>query len=240
MIPISDNQPRRRTPIVTYLLIGLNMYLFLVQLSQGPAMEAFVYRWGVVPARLAQWAQHPVVLITLVTSMFLHGGWLHLLGNMLYLWIFGDNVEDRLGHGRFLLFYLAGGVAAGLVQAFFTAGSPLPAIGASGAVAAVLGAYMVLYPAARVHVLIPLFFWFTTVSVPAVFALGLWFISQFFNGLFSLGMTAAYAGGVAWWAHVGGFIMGAYVAGKLPKRPSRPRHIIIYNNYNYDNDFLWP
>ena len=172
MIPLGDSTPCRRTPFVTYLLIGLNIFFFMVELSQGPHLQAFLVRWGAIPARLAMWPRDPTVLITLVTSMFLHGGWLHLIGNMIYLWIFGDNVEDRLGHVRYIFFYLAGGIFAGLVQAWFTPGSRIPAIGASGAVAAVLGAYLLFFPAARVLVGIPLFFWFEVFAVPAILCWG--------------------------------------------------------------------
>jgi membrane associated rhomboid family serine protease len=236
MIPISDNQPRRRAPVITYSLIALNLLVFLLQLGAGSYVEALVYRWGVVPARIALWPQQPAVLLTLISSTFLHGGWAHLIGNMLYLGIFGDNVEDRLGHGRFLLFYLGGGIVSGLVQVWFTSGSPAPAIGASGAVAAVLGAYMVLYPAAGVRVIIPPLFFFGSISVPAIFTLGLWFVAQFFNGLFSLGaMSAAVAGGVAWWAHVGGFVTGMIVAFRLPRPrppiPPQPTYIYRYHDY---------
>lgn len=237
MIPISDNQPRRRTPIVTYALIAINVLLFLMLLGRGPTMEAIIYRWGVVPADLADWTAQPSVLLTLITSTFLHGGWAHLIGNMLYLGIFGDNVEDRMGRGWYLLFYLSGGVVAGLVQVWFTPGSQIPAIGASGAVAAVLGAYMVLYPGARVRVIIPPLFLLGTFSMPAILTLGFWFIGQFFSGLFTLGaMTAAFAGGVAWWAHVGGFLVGVMVALGLPEkpkapRPPRPRTVYYYYDY---------
>jgi membrane associated rhomboid family serine protease len=201
-------------------------------------MDPFVYRWGVVPAKIAMWVEQPAVLLTLITSTFLHGGWAHLIGNMLYLGIFGDNVEDRLGRGRFLLFYLSGGIVAGLVQVWFTPGSSIPAIGASGAVAAVLGAYMVLYPRARVRFIIPPLFFLGAFSIPAVFTLGFWFVSQFFNGLFSLGtMTAAFSGGIAWWAHVGGFVVGMIVALGLPKQPSTPQSPQPRTVYHYDYDY---
>ncbi|HIQ05093.1 MAG TPA: rhomboid family intramembrane serine protease, partial [Anaerolineae bacterium] len=196
-----------------------------VELLQGPHLNQFLYRWGAVPARLAHWSTEPWVLLTLVTSMFLHGGWVHLIGNMLYLWIFGDNVEDEMGHGRFLLFYLIAGVVSGTVQVLFTPGSPLPGIGASGAVAGVLGAYVLFYPGAAVLVGIPLFFWFEVISVPALFVLGLWFLSQFLNGLASLAAAnAAFTGGVAWWAHVGGFVTGLLLGPRM--RQPRPRYWI--------------
>jgi membrane associated rhomboid family serine protease len=230
MIPLGDSTPRRSVPFVTYALIAANIFLFLIELAQGPNLQRFIYRWGVVPARLERWLENPVVLITLVTSMFLHGGWLHLIGNMIYLWIFGDNVEDRLGSIRYLLFYLIGGIAAGLLQAIFTPGSRVPGIGASGAVAAVLGAYLVFFPAGRVLVGVPLFFWFEVFTVPAILALGFWFISQFFNGLLSLAVgPAAFTGGVAWWAHVGGFVTGMILGPILrPRWRRRSPWIYVY------------
>lgn len=238
MIPIGDIQPRRRMPLVTYLLILVNVILFMKTMALGPSGEAFVYRWGAVPARLAHWPQEPAVLLTLLTSTFLHGGWFHLIGNMLYLGIFGDNVEDRLGYGRYLLFYLVGGVLAGIIQAFFTPDSPLPAIGASGAVAAVLGAYLVLFPHARVLMLVPLFFWMEIVAVPSSLALGLWFFGQFFNGLFSLAyVNAAYAGGIAWWAHVGGFLVGVILTSLLERH--RPQQLSRSQRHPYGFPQQW-
>lgn len=232
MIPVGDVQPRWRFPLVTYLLIALNVVFFLDLWARGPAGEAYVYRWGVIPTRLWAWPEDPAVLLTLVSSMFLHGGWFHLVGNMLYLGIFGDNVEDRLGHGRFLAFYLGAGVAAGLVQALVTPQSALPMIGASGAVAAVLGAYMVLFPHARVLMLVPLFFWMEIIAVPAVLALGMWFVGQFFSGLFSLTFVqAATMGGVAWWAHIGGFVAGVVVA-LMARKPQQRRRRPNYDWYD--------
>jgi membrane associated rhomboid family serine protease len=233
MIPIGDTQPRRRVPIINYVLITLNVVVFLGQLGQGPTLDAFIYRWGAIPTRLATWPQDPTVLLTLVTSTFLHGGWLHLIGNMLYLGIFGDNVEDRLGHGRYLIFYLAGGILAGLAQVWFVPDSSLPAIGASGAVAAVLGAYMIIYPRSKVTVLVFIFFFIRIVTVPAVLVLGFWFVTQFFNGLFSLAaVNAAYAGGIAWWAHIGGFVVGMATGILFRRRPS-PRRKLPYTTYYY-------
>ena len=233
MIPLGDSTPRRSVPFVTYALIGLNVFLFFVELAQGPNLQEFIYRWGAVPARLQRWQENPWVLITLVTSMFLHGGWLHLIFNMIYLWIFGDNVEDRLGSLRYLLFYLISGIIAGVIQVMFTLGSEVPGIGASGAVAAVLGAYLVFFPAARILVGIPLFFWLEVFSVPAVFALGFWFIEQFFNGLLSLAIReAAFTGGVAWWAHIGGFvagvILGPIMQNRRRRRPPWTPYIYYY------------
>jgi membrane associated rhomboid family serine protease len=180
-----------------------------------------VVAWGLVPVRLVQgFAAGPDAALAslppLLTSMFLHGGWLHLVGNLWYLWIFGDNVEDRLGHLRFLLFYLAAGLAAAAVHVLSGPAAHVPTIGASGAVAGVLGAYLVLYPRARVLTLLPLFPFFQVVALPAVLLLGLWLLFQFVSGTLSLGSTG---GGVAWWAHVGGFVFGMAVARLGRARP---------------------
>lgn len=242
MIPISDKLSRRRIgiPFMTYGLIALNLLVYFLQLGQGVQLNAFINQWGAVPARLENWTADPFVLVTLVTSAFLHGGWMHLLGNMLYLGVFGDNVEDELGHGRFLLFYLAGGVGAGLAQVFVTPGSPIPAIGASGAVAAVLGAYVALHPRAPVNVLFFFFIFIRVITMPAFLVLGLWFVTQLFNGAFALtSMNAAYAGGVAWWAHIGGFVIGM-VVGWLARGQQPPPEplIIVRRPYEYnDTDY---
>ena len=182
--------------------------MFLYQLSLGEDLLPFVERYAVIPARLLGGGFPPAgELLTPVTAMFLHGGWFHMLGNMLYLYIFGDNVEDTLGHGRFLLFYIACGAASFAVQIGFQSASAVPNIGASGAIAGVLGAYFLLFPRARVVTLLPLFVFFTVVEIPAVVFLGLWFLLQFLSGAVSFGRAAA-TGGVAWWAHVGGFVAG--------------------------------
>jgi membrane associated rhomboid family serine protease len=211
VIPLRDENPSRTTPVVTRALILANVLVFLFELALGPNRGAFVVGWGVVPARVmavfSGW-QPAFALATLATSMFLHAGWLHLIGNMWYLWIFGDNVEDHLGHAGYLLFYLAGGVASAVMHVAIHPGSPVPTVGASGAIAAVLGAYALLYPRARVVTLVPIFIFLQIVSLPAVFVLGLWFVFQFFSGAFTLGNAG---GGVAWWAHIGGFLFGMAV-----------------------------
>jgi membrane associated rhomboid family serine protease len=209
LIPIGDDVPGERFPFLTYLLIGLNILVFLFQLSLPPEeLRALIFTWGVIPRSLAAWGSDPLVLLTLVTSLFLHGGWFHLIGNMLYLWIFGNNVEDRMGHVGFLLFYLLCGIAASLTEVFLKPGSALPTIGASGAIAGVLGAYFLLYPRAKVILLVPVFlFFFFTVQVPAVVVLGLWFVLQLFSGVAQLGVYTE-SGGVAYWAHAGGFVAG--------------------------------
>jgi rhomboid family protein len=201
MFPVADVIPSRTRPTVTIAIIALNALAFLFELTLSERdLQLFVLTYGVVPAAFS-W-------VSVVTSMFLHGGWLHFLGNMLYLWIFGDNVEDRLGHGRYLVFYLLCGAAAALGQAALQPYSPIPMVGASGAIAGVMGAYFVLFPHSRVITAVFIFFFFDLVEIPAIFFLGIWFFMQFFSGVGSLGSDAA-EGGVAFWAHVAGFAIGA-------------------------------
>ena len=209
MIPLRDDNPRRSVPVVTYALIALNVLGFLWELSLGRNLDRGIVQVAFIPARFWIAGHWPFDVFTIVASMFLHGGFLHIGSNMLYLWIFGDNVEDRLGKGRYLLFYLACGVAATLAHAFFSSGSRIPAIGASGAIAGVLGAYLLLYPHARVMTIIPIFFFITVREIPAVIILGLWFVLQIFSGVGSLGVPDAQnMGGVAYFAHIGGFVAG--------------------------------
>ena len=224
MIPLRDANPSQRVPWVTILLIAANVGIFVYEYSLGPqGLEQFVHQFGVVPSRLTIFPRHPTIgfgdaYLPLLTSMFLHGGWLHLLGNMWFLWIFGDNIEDRLGKVRFLLFYLVCGLGAALAHALFNLGSNLPTIGASGAVAGVLGGYFVLFPTARVLTLVP-FFFLILAELPAWLILLYWFVLQFFSGALSLGAGRGELGGVAWWAHVGGFVLGAVlVKTLLPRR----------------------
>ncbi|HYM13732.1 MAG TPA: rhomboid family intramembrane serine protease, partial [Bryobacterales bacterium] len=191
MIPLRDNIPSRTRPVVNVTLIVVNVLVFLYQLALGPyLLNSFVHEFAVIPWQYfhgvyvtSGGALRPVsapdLIVPLFTSMFLHAGWLHLIGNMLYLWIFGDNVEDRLGHGRYLIFYILCGIGAALAHIFFNAGSRLPSLGASGAIAGVLSAYLLLYPRARVLVLLPLFIFFPVIEVPALFFLGFWFFQQF-------------------------------------------------------------
>ncbi len=209
MIPIGDDVPGERFPFLTYVLIGLNVLVFLFQLSLPQAeLRELILTWGVTPRAVSAWSGDPMVLLTLFTSLFLHGGWFHLIGNMLYLWIFGNNVEDRMGHAGFLVFYLLCGLAASLAEVLLKPGSGFPTIGASGAIAGVLGAYFLLYPKAKVILLVPVFlFFFFTVQVPAVVVLGLWFVMQLFSGVSQLGVGTE-SGGVAYWAHAGGFVAG--------------------------------
>lgn len=213
---------------MTSLLVGANVLTFLYQLSLGPEVEQFFRQFGVVPAdMLGDPTRDPTGrLLPLVTSIFLHGGWLHLLGNMLFLWIFGDNVEDRMGRARYLLFYLLGGVMANLAHLWTNAQSTLPTIGASGAVAAVLGAYACLYPKARVLALVPLGFFLQMMELPAMLFLGGWFGIQILSGTVEfLARGPRETGGIAWWAHIGGFAYG-FLAG-LFFRQERRREVYI-------------
>lgn len=217
MIPLRDENPSGRPPLVTYGLIVANVLVFLYEVSLGPELLAFATRWGLVPraATLALAGGGDLLwdaAVPVVTSTFLHGGWLHLIGNAWYLFIFGDNVEDRLGHARFLLFYLGAGVASGVLHVAAMPGSVVPTVGASGAIAGVLGAYLVMFPRARVITLLPLFVFVQLLALPAVIVLGLWFVFQFFSGALSLLYTSDTSGGTAWWGHIGGFVFGVAVA----------------------------
>jgi membrane associated rhomboid family serine protease len=215
MIPLRDENPSSTVPVVTRALIAMNALVFVYELSLGPNLALLVSGWGLVPQRVAtafSGLEPPVApLATVLTSMFLHGGWVHLIGNMWYLWLFGDNVEDRIGHAGFVLFYFASGIAAAALHVFISPWSPVPTVGASGAIAGVLGAYAVLYPRARVITLVPIVFFFQIVALPALLVLGFWFVVQFFTGAWSLGGGGG-GGGVAWWAHIGGFLFGMGVA----------------------------
>lgn len=211
MIPLGDDVPGERFPFVTYVLIGANVLVFLYEVVLShQELLALTESLGMVPARLALWRETPAELLTLFTSMYLHGGWLHLLGNMLYLWIFGNNVEDRTGHGGFFLFYTLCGITAAFVEALIGPGQTVPMIGASGAVAGVLGAYVLLFPRARVFVFVPVFLFFFTVRVPAVIMLGFWFLFQLIGGAAGFGIPVQ-SGGIAHWAHVGGFLSGMFL-----------------------------
>ena len=222
MIPLRDATPAQSVPAATVLLIALNVLAFLYELSLGRALDAFIMQYGAVPLRFTWASQRGDVstvqrFLPLFTSMFLHGGLLHLGGNMLYLWIFGDNVEDRLGHVRFLVFYLACGLAAALTQIYVHPTSKIPMVGASGAVAGVLGAYLILFPHAQVLALIPIFFFFQLVELPAALFLIFWFLTQFLSGAASITGAPYLTGGVAWWAHIGGFASGVALGFLLPK-----------------------
>ncbi len=205
MLPLRDTIRSHRFPIMTWTLIAANTLVFLYEAQLSPpALTRFVNAWGLIPATFSFFS--PLGWVRIFTAMFLHGGWFHVVSNMWFLFIFGDNVEDRMGPGRYLAFYLLGGVTAALVQVFTAPGSMTPVVGASGAIAAVLGGYLVLYPAARVTTMVPVFFFITFVDIPAVLYLGFWFVMQIFSGLAALG--APVNAGVAWWAHIGGFVFG--------------------------------
>jgi membrane associated rhomboid family serine protease len=206
MIPLKDDIPSRRFPVVNTALITATIAVFLMELGMGSRLNQFIQLHGVVPVRLQ--AQGAGGWHTILTSMFLHGGWSHLVGNMLYLFIFGDNVEDAMGHIRYALFYLLCGAAGALTHVVSGPASAVPTIGASGAIAGVLGAYVVLYPRAGVLTLIPLGFFFRIVRLPALVVLGFWIVLQVLMGMISLPLMNAGGGGTAWFAHLGGFAAG--------------------------------
>jgi len=232
MIPIRDDTPRFSAPYVTYFIIALNVVVFLFELSVGGqshrALNNLMYHFGVVPVHFerALTAGASVSLVGLflpiLTSMFLHASWLHVIGNMWFLWIFGDNIEDYLGHFTYLLFYLVSGFAAAIAHILLNAGSNVPSVGASGAIAGVMGAYFVLYPRAHVLMWFPPVFFF---HLPASLVLGYWFFMQFLSGAAtSIAETSQTNGGIAFWAHVGGFIAGVILIKVLPERPQRYRY----------------
>ena len=226
MFPIKDNVPTRSFPVVTVSLIAANVLVYLWEVSK-PGLNQHVEAWGYYPCAVegpctTAAAQHHHELVeTVFSSMFMHGGLLHIGGNMLFLWIFGDNVEDRMGHGRFIVFYLLCGITAALAQTAMAPDSPVPMVGASGAIAGVMGAYFVLYPRSRIVTLVPLFIFVQIMEVPAILFLGIWFFMQFISGVGSIATVAARnSGGVAFWAHVAGFVAG--VAGVMVfRRPER-------------------
>ncbi|MEW5945325.1 MAG: rhomboid family intramembrane serine protease [bacterium] len=225
MIPLRDDIPSSRFPFVNTAIIVLCVLGFLYEVSLGPGAGRLVFAYGAIPLRIfdpggygagaREWAPQ------FVTALFLHGGWVHLGGNMLYLWIFGDNVEDRLGHIGYALFYLLCGIIATLSHSLVAPGSQYPLIGASGAIAGVLGAYVVSYPGARVLTVVPFFYFVQFLRVPAVIVLGFWFVLQLLSGAASI--TAAHGGGVAWFAHIGGFVAGALLVLIFPDRRRRKR-----------------
>lgn len=249
MIPIKDYPgPRRRIPLITWGLIAVNIVVFLYEVSLGPDAPAFMFAYSVVPVALVHGvpqtslpgvpAHFPFqtpdpVSLTLITSMFLHAGWLHIGGNMLFLYIFGDNVEDRMGHLPYLIFYLFCGVIASIAQIAVSQDSNIPSLGASGAIAGVLAAYLILFPWAKVRTVIFIFIFFTIVTLPAIVLIGLWFLLQFFDGVASLSTAQQGMGGVAYFAHVGGFVTGLAITLLLRSRlqppppisyPPFPRH----------------
>src|SRR6202050_4132696 len=233
MIPLRDNQASRRLTLINVMLIAANVVVFLHEAALGNHIEGFIYAYAMIPAHvtaareggraLAQLPYQPgapPALATILTSMFLHGGLMHLLGNILYLFIFGAAVEEAMGHVRFLLFYLLSGVAAALAMAAFTPNLTVPVIGPSGAIAGVLGAYFVLYPRAKITTILPIFVLMYFVEIPAIVYLLIWFVAQLYPGLSQSGQSA---GGVAWWAHVGGFLVGMILGPLLATRSAQVR-----------------
>jgi len=233
MIPIKDDTPRFSTPYVTYFLIALNTVIFIYELvGFGPrARNQFLFQFGMVPERITgllggtPHVSAGTALLPILTSMFLHASWLHLIGNMWVLWIFGDNIEDYLGHFVYIVFYLLSGLAAAIAHTLLNAGSPVPSVGASGAIAGVMGAYLVLYPRAKVLTIVPLIVFFTFWWLPAWIVLGYWFVIQFFSGAAtSIAYAHQTAGGIAFWAHVGGFVAGIALIKLFPARERRFRY----------------
>jgi membrane associated rhomboid family serine protease len=235
MIPIRDDRPSFTTPFINYLLIALNTLVFLYEVLLGPhTREVFVYQFGVEPLRvlaalgLANVHVPDPSALPLLTSMFLHASWLHLIGNMWVLWIFGDNIEDYLGHFGYLIFYLVSGLSASVLHIALNPSSTIPSVGASGAIAGVMGAYFLLFPSARVLTLVPLIIFFTFIWLPAWIVLGYWFVLQFLSGAAT---SIAYStrtgggGGIAFWAHVGGFVAGIIMIKLLPQRLRRTRYV---------------
>jgi membrane associated rhomboid family serine protease len=216
MVPLKDENPISITPVVTYALIVINILVFIYQLSLGRQINSFFQLYAVIPEELTASFRGFILnqsvpeILTLITSQFLHGSLQHVGFNMLFLWIFGNNIEEALGHLKFLFFYLLCGVLAALAQWFFTMNSPIPSLGASGAIAGVMGAYIIKFPQARVLTLVPIGFFLTTFRIPAFYFLGFWFVMQAFNSLGSIG--AINSGGVAYWAHAGGFVAGVIIA----------------------------
>lgn len=228
MIPVRDTVRSRSLPIATLLLIGLNAWAFTREITAGDELEKLIRHWALFPGIYTRWQAFgssilaPARYVPMLTSMFLHGGWMHILGNMLYLWVFGGHVEDMLGHVRFFTFYVLCGFAAALTQIWADPFSMTPIVGASGAIAGVLGGYFFLFPRARIVTLIPIIIipWF--VELPAFVFLGVWFAMQLLNGTAGLGVTTE-SGGVAWWAHAGGFVAGFVLVILLPKQTPRRR-----------------
>ena len=222
MIPLRDTQPSFSKPVVTIGLIIANLLIFLYEVSLDPySLNHLIAQYGVVPDRFH--------LYSILTSMFLHGGWLHVIGNMWFLWIYGDNVEDVLGHGRYLAFYLICGVAAAFTHLWFNADSNLPTVGASGAIAGVMGAYLIKFPHSRIITLVPIFIFFTTFEIPAVVILIYWFLLQAISGFGSIGYSHLSQSGVAWFAHVGGFVAGMILVNIM-----RPRE-----RWSHRRDLSW-
>jgi membrane associated rhomboid family serine protease len=234
MIPIRDDQPRFTTPYITYFIVALNAVIFLYEFSLSlqsrAALNGVIYQFGIIPSHITQAigfhsSDRLAAFIPILTSMFLHASWLHIIGNMWVLWIFGDNIEDYLGHFVYLLFYLLSGFAAAITHILLNANSVAPTVGASGAIAGIMGAYFVLFPKARVLTLVPLIIFFTFWWLPAWIVLGYWFLLQFLSGAAtSITTTNQNNGGIAFWAHVGGFVAGIILIKILPRRSGTYRY----------------
>ncbi len=226
MFPLRDTIPSKRFPLINFILIGLNVWAFFIELSFGHAVQGFIQTYGFIPAHLAHPAAYGIsptfAVLTIFTAMFLHGGWIHIIGNMWFLWIFGDNVEDAMGHGRYLIFYLLSGLAAALAQYAVNPMSTVPNIGASGAIAGVMAAYLLLYPRAKVVTLLIIIIFIDIVEIPAFIFILLWFALQLISGLAALPSAHMATGGVAYFAHIGGFATGLILVWffKEKKRPA--------------------
>lgn len=239
MIPLRDIIPSRERPFMTWTLIVINCLVFLFQLSLPfDKAQEFVFMYGFVPAKFTGFLRHGFLvaliatLSSIISSMFIHGSWMHLISNMWSLWLFGDNVEDRVGHFKFLLFYILSGIAASLAHWFFNATSFVPAIGASGAIAGVMGAYFLMFPFSRIVTLVPFGFIPFFIEIPALFYLGFWFLSQVWSGILEL-FGPMFGRGIAWWAHAGGFVFGMLVINIFKKRHRR------YNTFFDDEVFYY-
>jgi|SRR5579875_45345 len=223
MIPLKNLRPREHFPFMTVGIIVCNFMVFFYQLTLSPqALQSFIITYSLVPARvqMALTGSHFTLaqgFVPFFTSMFLHAGWLHIIGNMWFLWLFGGNVEDRLGHLPYLGFYILCGLGAGAAQTLFSLGSTIPSLGASGAIAGVLGAYIIFFPSSKIFTLVTLFFWWFFARIPAILFIGLWFLVQFLSGVSSIGHEAS--GGIAWWAHVGGFLLGTLLVAGMRRKP---------------------
>ncbi len=219
MIPLRDSTPSRHFPLITVLLILINLYIFYQEVLMGPYLNSALNVYGLVPSRLWQYPGELSNSIPLITSMFMHGSWLHVIGNMWTLWLFGDNVEDHMGKGRFLLFYLVSGIIAALTHCFVNPGSNVPVVGASGAVAGIMGAYFIMFRQARILTFIPPFF---LITIPAWVFLGFWALSQLYSG--TTGLLADGGGQIAFWAHIGGFAAGLFLY-RLFLRPDEEQEL---------------
>src|SRR5215203_2903667 len=214
MFPLYDTVRSRKFPLVNLLLIVANVLAFLYEIQMGPSLKGFIFTWGLIPVHFL--SDPSTMWTTIFTAMFLHGGWFHIISNLWVLFIFGDNVEERMGSFRYLLFYLLSGAAAGLLQAYILPTSTTPMIGASGAIAGVLGAYLILFPRSRVASIVPIFIIFTIVEIPAFIFLIFWFFTQIYSGIFAV--QGGGGSGIAWWAHIGGFIFGVLMVSFFARR----------------------